>query len=207
MHRITLVSWDLDGTLYCMRAMRRKLDRMLLQALMLPPWSEMGAVVELIRYQRSMVAARGDASRVEHYLRSARGQRFLQLQAHWISRALSECGLRPETRDVIARIQQRGVRQIVFSDYPADEKLQVLGLENCMDAVYAAADRYQVKPDRRAFRAVWDAEGVEPGNVLHIGDRPDTDGGARDAGAHCLILGRDISTLNEVWDWLEARPL
>ncbi len=43
------------------------------------------------------------------------------------------------------------------------------------------------KPDRRAFRAVADALGVEVGQLLHVGDDPVADGGAADAGARVLL--------------------
>lgn len=44
------------------------------------------------------------------------------------------------------------------------------------------------KPDPRAFEAVAEELGVDPVDLLHVGDDPETDGGASEASAGCLLV-------------------
>ena len=195
---ICVVSWDLDGTLYDMKSMRRVLNGQVVSRCLYHPWSGTKDMIELLGLQKKMTAARGDVVEVEAYLRSEKGERFLELQAEWISAAISVCGPRKETHSVMQAVQNRGLKQVVFSDYPVGRKLEVLGVLPWVDHIVAAADTYQVKPDIRSFQRMCDEMQVQPNQVLHVGDRMDTDGGAEAAGIHTLILGRDIENLSQV---------
>jgi HAD superfamily hydrolase (TIGR01549 family) len=79
----------------------------------------------------------------------------------------------------------------VFSDYPALDKLQALGLADKISLVLCATD-----PDINAFKphpkgflyacALW---GLSPEEVLYVGDRPEIDAaGAANAGMPCALL-------------------
>ena len=201
-NNIEVVSWDLDGTLYSMKKMRRALYPLLLQHIVFHPLRGIWDVLRLVRLQRGMKASRGDAVAVERYLRSGRGQAFMKLQAEWISKAVAKCGLQADCLEVLSAVQALPVRQIVFSDYPTALKLQTMGLETLFEHSVVAADTYQVKPDRRVFERMCRELSVKPEQVLHVGDREDTDGGAAELGCHTLILGRDIHALGDVLDWL-----
>lgn len=62
-------------------------------------------------------------------------------------------------------------------------KLAVLDWEELFDAVVITGSLATSKPDRRAFEAICDALGVEPGETVYVGDRPEVDiAGAADAG-------------------------
>ena len=104
----------------------------------------------------------------------------------------------------MAAIRERGLKQVVFSDYPVGEKLVALGVSKWVDHVVVAADRLQVKPDPRTFHRMCEELGVSPHEVGHIGDRMDTDGGATEAGCRALILGHDIESLTDVLAWLDT---
>ena len=201
---IKVVSWDLDGTLYCMRSMRSALYPLLVKHIVRHPWRGFWDVVRLVRLQRGMKAARGDTSAVEQYLRSEAGQAFMELQAEWISKAVAKCGLRTDCVSVLRQVQALPVRQIVFSDYPTALKLQTASIGSYFEHSVVAADSFQVKPDAGVFERMCRELSVRPEEVLHIGDREDTDGGAAEIGCHTLILGRDIQTLSDVLDWLRA---
>lgn len=56
------------------------------------------------------------------------------------------------------------------------------------DAVVSSVECGWRKPDERAFAAVADRLGVPLADLAHVGDDPDADGGAADAGATTILL-------------------
>ena len=95
----------------------------------------------------------------------------------------------PELLDALAA---RGMHAGVFSDYPARAKLEALGLEGRFDPVLCATDPEidAFKPNPRGFLRACELWGLEPGEVLYVGDRADVDGeGARRAGMPCALVG------------------
>ncbi|MXR41884.1 HAD family hydrolase [Halobaculum sp. WSA2] len=58
-----------------------------------------------------------------------------------------------------------------------------------LDAVVASVECGWRKPDARAFEAVAADLGVPAGGLLHVGDDPETDGGAVGAGARFVLIG------------------
>jgi HAD superfamily hydrolase (TIGR01509 family) len=202
MTELSVLSWDLDGTLYDMAPMRSLLHRQAVGGLLRSPWRGSKDLARLLRYNQSIVSARGDAEAVAAFFQSDEGQEFLLLQAQFISAALRKIGPRPDCARVMAEVRSRGLRQVVFSDYNIGEKLVALGLTEWVDHVVVAADSYQVKPDPLVFARMCEEMGVSPHEVLHVGDRVDTDGGAEAAGCRGLIIGRDIASLTEVLDSL-----
>ncbi|WP_266081888.1 HAD family hydrolase [Haladaptatus caseinilyticus] len=67
---------------------------------------------------------------------------------------------------------------------------------DAFDAVVSSVECGWRKPDVRAFREISDRLGVPLSELTHIGDDPETDGGATDAGATAILL--DDSTLSDV---------
>lgn len=57
------------------------------------------------------------------------------------------------------------------------------------DAVVTSVECGWRKPDRRAFEAVATRLETPLPSLVHVGDDPDTDGGASDAGASAVIVG------------------
>jgi HAD superfamily hydrolase (TIGR01549 family) len=60
--------------------------------------------------------------------------------------------------------------------------------ESAFDAIVTSVGCGWRKPDPRAFEAAARELGVEVGRLLHVGDDPETDGGATAAGATGLLL-------------------
>jgi putative hydrolase of the HAD superfamily len=76
----------------------------------------------------------------------------------------------------------------IYSDYPADEKLQKMTLS--ADYILAASDPGVgiQKPDPRGLQMLMQRAGVGPAQTVLIGDRPERDGlAARRAGVLPLI--------------------
>ena len=89
-------------------------------------------------------------------------------------------------------LERRGVRSGVFSDYPALDKLQALGLADRMSLALCSTDLgiNAFKPHPKGFWhacALWE---LPPGEVLYIGDHPEVDAvGAANAGMPYALLG------------------
>lgn len=88
-------------------------------------------------------------------------------------------------------LEQRGLRRGVLSDYPAHDKLIALGLSGRFDLVLSSLDPdvNAFKPNPRGFLAAATKWGLDPSEVMYVGDRMDVDApGARAAGMPCAVL-------------------
>ena len=88
-------------------------------------------------------------------------------------------------------LRKKQIKIAIFSDYPVEEKLQVLGLSS--DAMYFSTQPFigQLKPNPKALQFICSDMKTKPENTLYIGDREDTDGeGARKAGISFICVDR-----------------
>lgn len=69
-----------------------------------------------------------------------------------------------------------------------DRTIERVGLDGRFDAVLASVDVGYRKPDRRAFQAAADRLDVDPTDLVHVGDDPETDGGLEDIGGTVILL-------------------
>jgi putative hydrolase of the HAD superfamily len=70
----------------------------------------------------------------------------------------------------------RGLKIAVLSDYDPVEKLKNLKLDHLPWAAKLASERFgALKPHPKSFLALAEQLGVEPADVVHIGDREDLD--------------------------------
>jgi putative hydrolase of the HAD superfamily len=90
-------------------------------------------------------------------------------------------------------LRDRGLRLAVVSNWDCSlrEVLDAAGLLELVDAVVASAEAGAAKPDPAPFRAALGALGLEPGEVVHVGDSEDNDvAGAEAAGIRAILLDR-----------------
>lgn len=100
--------------------------------------------------------------------------------------------VRAGTADLLSSLVNRGVKVGVFSDYPAGDKLDAMGLRRDvtleLEATAEAINAF--KPHPRGLEVACERWGLSPGEVLYVGDRPDVDAvGAARAGMRCAIIG------------------
>ena len=203
---IDAVLFDLDGTLYSQLPLR------------LAMMGEMGVVCATRALQGGARVPHVVATfrRMREQLRTNNGhaalhQRQYQIVAdrlqcscdeverivdEWIYRRplkwLSLCR-RAGVVELLDWLESRGVPRGVFSDYPAHDKLEALGLRDRFDPILSAVDPEigAFKPDPRGFVAAARKWGLRPENVLYVGDRLDVDAaGAAAAGMRCALLAR-----------------
>lgn len=100
--------------------------------------------------------------------------------------------------DLLDSLRDRGLRAGVFSDHPVRSKLQALGVSDAMEPQLCATDDEidAFKPHPRGFQRACELWGLEPAQVLYVGDRVEIDGaGAARAGMPCAILERSPTLL------------
>lgn len=97
-------------------------------------------------------------------------------------------------KELFALLDEANIPFAVFSDYPeSGKRLDVLGIRLPVRAKTFGQGAFGAqKPAVRAFREIARALGVEPEDVLVVGDRDDTDGeGARRSGMTFLKVSKN----------------
>lgn len=105
--------------------------------------------------------------------------------------------LYPSAQDALALLREKGYRlwllsnaQQIFTAY----ELRHLGLGPQLDGIYLSSDYGCRKPDKRFFRALIDAQGLDPSTCLMIGNDRDTDiAGAKAAGLATLYMHTNLT--------------
>ncbi len=207
--RFAAVVFDVDGTLYEQRPLRRRMAAELALHCALRPW-RLGLLrrLQVFRRERERISEREleDAGRLQYELPAARlgvaSERLRAEVEEWIERRplrhLGGCRV-AGVRRFFAHLRTHGVRIAVLSDYPAAAKLAALGLD--AEIVVCGADPGvgRLKPHPTGLRSVLRRLELPPGRCLLIGDRADRDGEcARRAGVECLLRGTDFRTFGEL---------
>jgi HAD superfamily hydrolase (TIGR01549 family) len=99
--------------------------------------------------------------------------------------------------EILSLLDRQGVPAGVFSDYPAEAKIEALGLSGRFAFALASSDPKigAFKPHPSGFLRACEYWRLHPREVLMVGDRADTDAaGAAAAGMPCVIIGRGRSS-------------
>jgi HAD superfamily hydrolase (TIGR01549 family) len=194
-----LFIFDLDGTLYDQRKLRRKLYFYLLLKLLL---------LEVRPLDLRIIASfRKERERHKGYASPA----LIEEQYNWCADRLHTSVARikrtiekymftdplrflpgvkyPCVHDLFKWLRENGKFIAVFSDYPVDKKMRALGL--VADNYFCSTDKEigQLKPSAKALQQICTRMNCSIDETLYIGDRDDTDGeSARLAGMKYLII-------------------
>lgn len=188
------VTFDLDGTLYGAVSFRRRYV-----------WRNFWRLrtIRVARREREkmrgLTFADGEAFSVEQARRvgEALGRTPEQVRAQVehlfgprVCEVLSDIGPFADARSAVERLVEAGVRVAVVSDFEVEDKLAALGLTDLPWSALVGGERVgALKPAVRPFEVAAKALGVPLADIVHIGDRADTDGaGARAAGCRFLLL-------------------
>lgn len=167
----------MDGTLYSDRFLR---TRVVFEALRRRSLRDLGRLADRRNPSRDIPAR-------------------LEAEGRLLIPVIRRIGPMPGIGELLDRLRPRTL--IVVSDFAPEAKLDALGLR--FDHIYAAERCGALKPDPRVFRAALADLGIPPSALLHIGNRPDTDGeSARAAGCRALILGTDFTSFGGLRDIL-----
>lgn len=200
--------FDLDGTLYFLGPLRRRMFGRLLMEISRRPVAGSRAFRIVRCYRKAQEVLRTDAQ--AHAKGVNLGDAQIQLASDWsgcsfeetalaVSRWMEESPLsilrhclRPGIVEFLHEARRRSIATAVVSDYPAGRKLEALGLSHLFDEVICAQDPdvQVLKPHPRGLETVVRRLGVSPGEAVYIGDRPDIDGVcAERAGISSVIIG------------------
>ena len=195
------VVFDVDGTLYHQKGLRRAMLRKLLLGAILSARTR--ADVRILKRFREIREGLGERVKsgyaVAQYEQTAQA---LGLPMERVKKAVEEWIFRRPLPYLLAnripgidlwleQLRKSGVRPGVYSEYPAEEKLAALKLS--FDAVVSStdADVDAFKPHPRGIQVVLDRLGVAPQNALYVGDRLDRDRPcAEAAGVAFLAVGQ-----------------
>ncbi len=196
---IKVVSWDIDGTMYNLERLIKAFKRDLFRRMLSPGWFRAWVdFFRLLRFKRFMdrVRARGGSFHVPPV-----PKRLLvaETQDEMYGRILPEVGALPGVLALMEWFKEQGIIQVAFSDYLPSTKLTALGVEGYLSAVYAGETLGYLKPGTGSFRAILAAQEIQPKQLLHIGDRLDTDGAAApEVGYQVAIIGHDYDSITSL---------
>lgn len=202
------VLFDLDGTLYDQRPLRKAMLGELARSPFRGPLRalRMARRLKLFRLMREDLRELGDTARSldnEQYERPAEalGEEPSLMRAtvtEWMyERPLPylRSAAWPSLRGTLETLRGAGLRLGCFSDYPPASKLRALGVDDLFDVAIGATDVdvNAFKPHPRGFLVGAEKLGHDPAEVTYVGDRVDVDAmGAQAAGMHCVILAGGV---------------
>lgn len=98
--------------------------------------------------------------------------------------------IKPWVIPLLSELKSQGIKTACFSEYICvNEKLTAIGIDpSVFDLTVDAPSAGGLKPCRRAFEAVATMMGLDPSEVVVVGDREDTDGAGAEAANMAFIL-------------------
>jgi len=124
----------------------------------------------------------------------------LHVDAQGIAEAVYDAYLLPgywnvyeDTWNCLNALQSAGLRLGVVSNWAATLKglLEGLKVKPYFEEVFASAEVGYRKPNPQIFEVALESMGLNPEEVMHVGDKPDADGvGAHEAGLLPVIIDR-----------------
>ena len=196
--QLDLVVFDVDGTLYDQRRLRRKMMGLLLRHLVVHPGDfELIRTISTFRRCREQLSDEesGNVARLQ-YERPAKilGVESQQVEDRvrpWFEEkplsVLRRCRYH-QVELVFDLIRRRGLKIAALSDYPAEAKVRAMNLEADFYACGTDPEIDRFKPHPAGLAHVLESLDVDTRRCLLIGDRDDRDGEcARRLGVSYLI--------------------
>ncbi|MDR1971358.1 MAG: HAD family hydrolase [Treponema sp.] len=197
--KLKALAFDLDGTLYPNYRFNRKLIPFIRRELPL-----------LLAFGHARNRLRGRGGPMEHPLP---GEDFYTAQARLMAARLGISGvdglrekverliyrgweplfrgikLYPHVVETLETLRRRGFKLALLSDFPPETKLSLLGLEGIWDLVLCSEVLGALKPDPRPFAALVRGLGLEPAEILYVGNSVSYDiQGAKNAGLRAALI-------------------
>lgn len=101
-------------------------------------------------------------------------------------------------------LKERGIKTATLSDFPVETKVDELGLSEHFDVMLSAEDCGFLKPDRKAFSYLLSKLSVKSDECIYIGDSYTKDKkGSEDFGMKGLLIGKDFHSYHELIDRID----
>lgn len=196
MRDVDAVTFDVDGTLYTQRMIAPRF--LFANAL---EWRAVRASLRAREALRGRVFDDGAAMRAAEAelvaaalgVDAARARSVVdRVIDDRVAAALRAVGPVPGARAALERLVAAGLRVAVVSDRRVDDKLAAMRLDDLPWAARVSAEEHgALKPHPRGLVEAARRMGVDPARVVHVGDRPETDGAAaRAGGTRFVLVGR-----------------
>jgi len=102
---------------------------------------------------------------------------------------------RRKMEKILLSLHKKKYKLGVYSDYPANDKLKALGIFNYFNTIVSSNDPEVTgfKPHTNGFRIAAQRMGLDPAEIIYIGDRPEVDGkGAEEAGMKYINISGNL---------------
>lgn len=196
---------DLDGTLYHQFPVRLGVISRLLLAHARTPSDGLRTIRMLRSYRRMQEQLRHGAVPEGSLLHAAQldlasrgcGETSSAMEhvvKHWmeeVPQPMLKWARRRGLHRFLGTARTRGIKLGVVSDYPAERKLESLGVRALIDVVVCAQDEsvQRFKPDPRGIVIALERLGIAPESAVYVGDRRDVDiPAAERAGVRGILL-------------------
>lgn len=178
--------FDLDGTLYDQRIVRRKIMISLVsQMIRLRISPRILSIIRTFRHIREEKKAFSSPDLEElQYEWCAKKQKIAPQTVREVIRVwmlqfplkILPTAIYPGVSDFFLTLGKRYKKIVVYSDYPVEEKLKALGLISDRNYYSLSTRIGQLKPGRKALDLIGSDFGCPAERIIYIGDREDTDG-------------------------------
>lgn len=196
---------DVDGTLYRQSVVRKAMIMRLLRYSATAPVRGIRSLRIIAAYRRAQEVLRKRSEVTENladlqmrYAVTASGSGLSEVRSvveRWMEREPLEHirrAMRPGLCEFLACCRKRGLKIGVVSDYPANDKLIAMGINDSFDIAVCAqdVDVNVFKPNPKGLIVCAERLAVSPRQAVYIGDRTEVDGVAADrAGMGCILIG------------------
>lgn len=198
---LKVVVFDVDGTLYRQGPVRRAMLLRLVRSHLFRPALGWRTFRALSAYRSAQESLRADGANVATaQIRAASDRTGLSPEAvgacveRWMEQEPLQVlphSIQPGLAEFLDACRARGLRLAALSDYPADRKLEALGIADRFELVMCAQSPEigVFKPHPRGLQVILQRLGVRGQQCLYVGDRADVDApAAAAAGMPCVIV-------------------
>lgn len=176
--------FDIDGTLYSQKKMHCIMGFHLIcfYLLHIKNLKELSVIFQFrkyredSKYKKYSIAALSDFIAKERKIESSYVEHVIK---NWLfdrpNNYMKKCAY-SDVLEFINDEMSQGNIIVVYSDYPAEEKIAALGIE--AEYVFSSEDPniHELKPSKKAMDYILNTIGLPKKNILYIGDRQEKDG-------------------------------
>lgn len=198
---VKLIIFDVDGTLYNQKALRKVMLRKLLRYYLLRPWkyNELLIIRSFRREREKRAGFIGEDLSNEQYIWCS-NQLDVDLDLvkkvinKWIftlpNRYLKSC-MYPGVRELFDNLRHAGIQTAIYSDYDSRDKLKEMQLETDLQVCSTDSDVNAFKPEPKGIQLILNKLNIRKNDCLFIGDRIELDGiCATNAGVEFLLVDK-----------------
>lgn len=177
------IIFDVDGTLYSQKKVRLSMFIRLLFYYLIRP-IRIREILVVSKFRRLREASQWKDAELgaicQHLSEtfSMRYERVKKTIEYWMFKNPLDLLCKYAYRDVVAfanHAKDKGLSVIIYSDYPADDKLEVLGMPYDKVFCFGQPNVDEQKPSEKVMKYIISACGVSPERLLYVGDRDDKD--------------------------------